>query len=559
MRRCPPNDGGPKRRRVLLYSPDPIDADRATAALATVPGAELGAVDDDRVEVDFAGIPFELVWEHDHEGVWRRLRGEYLTMILIDLRSWDVALAQNSLRLLDDLDDAEDPEARYGFHRIIALVGGPEPELVDDQIVALGARGVAQVVRQRCGADRSPIEHADFYARILQRGAELLQTRPEPVRALCAAGGGITGIYYELGALKCLSDCLPDGSLNQFDMYFGISAGAVVTSLLASGYHVEECMAALVGHPGGRIGPLNLRMLHWAHVNIPDLRWRLNAAAQGAWRSFWKVMRLKAGPVTLLDDLIFDYTDLIGAPFHSDGFEQRLREILEKADAGNDFRRLRSRLFVGATDQDARQHVLFGADGLRDVPISKAVQASLSVNPAFSAVDIGGKYYEDGAVTRTSNFAEAIRRGANFVIVLDPFVPFVSREAGFAQRRGILYNIDQDLRTVSYTRFENARNWVLRKHPHVSAYTFLPANSQRRRLSVNPMDHRPALPIWQGAYLSTLQRVQHLCYRLRGDLAAQGLTLDTSRAEAVAERLGATQTPTFRDFFPDGEITIPQG
>ena len=45
---------------------------------------------------------------------------------------------------------------------------------------------------------------------------------------------------------------------------------------------------------------------------------------------------------------------------------------------------------------------------------------------------------------------------------------------------------------------------------------------------------------------------------MRGDLAFHGLTFDTTRAEAVAERLSATEHPTFADFFPDGRIEIKQ-
>ena len=86
----------------------------------------------------------------------------------------------------------------------------------------------------------------------------------------------------------------------------------------------------------------------------------------------------------------------------------------------------------------------------------------------------------------------------------------------------MVYNADQDIRTVSFTRYETTRNWVIRRHPEVSLYTFLPANTLRRVLSVNPMDHRPYLDIWRGAYLGTLRRLQTLGYRLRGDLAFHG-------------------------------------
>jgi hypothetical protein len=233
-----------------------------------------------------------------------------------------------------------------------------------------------------------------------------------------------------------------------------------------------------------------------------------------------------------------------------------LRRILELSGSGNDFRKLPIELYVGASDQDARSHVLFGSEGYDHVPISKAIQASLSVNPAFSSVPIDGRYYEDGAITRTSNFVEAIKRDATLVITLDPFVPYVSKLPGLAHRRGVLYNIDQDIRTISFTRFERARAGALRKNPEVSSYTFLPSNTLRRLLSTNPMDHRPYLEIWRGAYLSALQRIEQLCHRLRGDLAQQGMHLDTALAELVAEQLRSTRKLCFEDFFPDRQVEI---
>src|SRR5262249_37304993 len=158
-----------------------------------------------------------------------------------------------------------------------------------------------------------------------------------------------------------------------------------------------------------------------------------------------------------LEELLFEYADLVAPPFHADRFERTLRRILEAPGATNDFRRLPRPLFVGATDQDRRQHVLFGDEEHQNVPISLAIEASLSINPAFPAANSAGRYYEDGAVTRPSNFVEAIRRGATLVLVLDPFVPFIARTPGFADRRGVLYNLDQDIRTVSYTRYETTR------------------------------------------------------------------------------------------------------
>ncbi|MBL0194251.1 MAG: hypothetical protein IPQ09_08530 [Myxococcales bacterium] len=313
-------------------------------------------------------------------------------------------------------------------------------------------------------------------------------------------------------------------------------------------------MAAIAGHPGGRIAPLDLRIFRLGHLDVSGFARRLGFAAKTAWTGLTRPLRRARG--LSREQLLFDYVDLVAPPFRADRFETTLRAILTAPGATNDFARLGGRLFVGATDQDARTHVLFGDETHSDVPISRAIQASLSINPAFSATPIGGRYYEDGAITRTSNFVEAMRRGATLIFVLDPFLPYVARTPGYNDRRGLLYNIDQDVRTISYTRYEATRNSVLRKHPDVSTYTFVPANRLRRLISQNPMDHRPYLEIWRGAYLSTLKRLTHLRHRLEGDLRVHGVGLAFDRAAAVAERLERARTLRFDDFFPDGVVSL---
>jgi len=417
--------------------------------------------------------------------------------------------------------------------------------------------GVRYVLRQDFQQD-VPAWSSDeaFAERVLRCAVDLTSSRRIGKTAICASGGGITGIYYEMGVLKCLDDCLTNCGVNDFDMMFGISAGAVVTSLLSVGYTPDELIAGIAGVAGGRVPPLSLSLLRLSHFNHQDIRWRMTSAAKTGLRAFWETLRGRGEDTA--EKLFLEYTSLVGAPFHSSEFEVILRRILQMAGSTNDFRKLPLELYVGASDQDARSHVLFGSEGYDHVPISKAVQASLSVNPAFSSVPIEGRYYEDGAITRTSNFVEAIQRNATLLFTLDPFVPYVSKLPGVAHRRGVLYNIDQDIRTISFTRFERARNSTLRKNPEVSSYTFLPSNTLRRLLSTNPMDHRPYLEIWRGSYLSALQRIDQLCHRLRGDLAEQGMHLDTGMAEVVAEQLRTTTKLCFEDFFPDRSVDIEQ-
>ena len=485
------------------------------------------------------------------EAAWAVLDANYVNLLFIDLRGPEDAdhglRVDRMRRLLRALDDVDNMESRYGFHRILVLVDD-HGEHTDRLLVELGGHGIRHVLKR--APDAAP---ADFGAQVLARSLALMLDRAAPRTALCAAGGGITAIYFELGALKCLDDCLPPGALNHFDMYFGISAGAVVMSMIANGFSADEFMAALAGVEGGRIPPLNLSLLRLGHLNTPDMLRRLGYLTRKSLTSLGSALAGRTRPS--LDAAFLELTALAGPPFRSDRFETILRDIMSQPGATNDFRRLPRPLFVGASNQDSRRHTLFGAES-PGTPISRAVQASLSINPAFSAVEIDGAWYEDGAVTRTSNFTEAIKRDANLIFVLDPFVPYVSKSPGFANRRGVLFNVDQDIRSLSFTRYESARDWAMRRHPEVSAYTFLPNNRLRKVLSTNPMDHRPYLQIFRGAYLATLNRLRVIEHRLRGDLAAHGMALSLDRAAAIEGQLTFREPVRFEDFFVDRRVAL---
>jgi NTE family protein len=542
-----------ERRRVLCCVPSPDQLDGLVRALEPhVDGEVVGQ--QGALRLSYAGTELELTPAFTIEAALGVLERDYVNLLLVDLRSLgatrDGARDRDRLwRLLAALDDVEDPEARYGFHRILVLLNGAHDAATDRLLVDLGGYGVRHTLNEQsreAGAE-------PFGRRLLDEALRLTGARKETVTALCAAGGGITAIYYELAALKCLDDCLSKG-VHGFDMYFGISAGAVVTSIIACGYAPEEFMAAIAGVPGGRIAPVSLSLLKLGHLNTEDILRRLEIGLRKVVGAASVALRERKLPGA--DAAFLAGTSLVGAPFRSDDYELMLRSILTAPNASNDFRELPRKLFIGTSNQDTRRHQLFGSEGWDHVPVSRAVQASLSLNPAFSAVEIDGQYFEDGAVTRTSNFLEAVRRGADVVLVLDPFVPYQSSEPGFANERGMLFNIDQDVRSLSFTRYESARNGMLRRHPEVSAYTFLPDNPLRKLLSINPMDHRPYLEIWRRGYLATARHLDKIGHRLSGDLAASGIALDTSKVAVITRQLEAASPLRFEDFFVDGAIEL---
>ena len=59
--------------------------------------------------------------------------------------------------------------------------------------------------------------------------------RPRRSRtALVLGGGGFTGGVYEIGALRALDLLAVNRTVNQFDVYVGTSAGALVAALTAT-------------------------------------------------------------------------------------------------------------------------------------------------------------------------------------------------------------------------------------------------------------------------------------------------------------------------------------
>jgi NTE family protein len=554
-------------KRILYYADRKNLARGFFRSLATVPGGRAGRGPDGPT-MTRDGITFHFRIAHDPESALDALHQGFFNLVLLDLREPAERRRPrgrhtfaSGLTLLEKMDQELDIERRYGFHRIVALVSGPDGHENDCRMASLGLHGVGCVLRDPTSCHLNPRcsllpTTGDFACRIMDEIEHLVLHRRVGHVALCASGGGITGLHFEVGAIKCLEDCVPPGALSSLPLYFGISAGGVATGMLANGYAMSEFMAAVDGVEGGRLDPIDLNLLDTAHLDFRGLTMPLRQGAALVGRAVSELLR---GHLPFsLGSLVFDYGDLVHAPFRTDGFEAMLATGFSRPGCTNDFRELGHRLFIGATDQDRKAHVLFGAAPHDHVPISLAIQASMSINPVFAPTLIDGRYYEDGAVTRTSNFVEAIARGADLIFSIDPFVPYVSKDPGSARQRGVFYNADQDIRTLSYTRYETTRNFAIRRHPEVSLYTILPTNHLRRLLSINPMDHRPYLEIWKGAYLGTLRRLRALEYRMRGDLAAHGIGFDMAPADAVADRLAAIEVPTLADFFPNGRVELPE-
>lgn len=471
-------------------------------------------------------VATELDWTTDVDAAVARSIETHVDVVLIDVVASDPEPLRRVDGFLAGQRGERDRELRHRRDRILAVVHGDGPAR-ERTLYALGERRLGGWIRgpHEAGGDLARRAHAAD----LEKALAAALVVPASKKALCAAGGGITGVYYELGVLKCLEDTFGGFSVHDFDMFFGISAGAIVSSLVANGIELDQLLVDL--DPRNRSGvDLELRLRELTAGDLP-----------GRFLSLWQHARdyrdrVRRGEERFgLTSALSQLAALMGPFFRGDRKAESLAELLTEPGRTNDFRELKRELYIGATDQDRREHVLFGAEPFRHVPIHKAVQASAAIHPFLAPVEIDGRHYTDGFVTRTTNIAAAVERGSNLIVVVDPFLPYVSEQPGFHHKHSLFWVLVQDYKTVAFTRYEKVSNALFETHPGVACIAFLPSNRMRRLLASNPISTGNFDPIVSHAYASTYRRLERQAYRLGPVLADHGIELRLDRA---AKRVG---------------------
>ena len=85
--------------------------------------------------------------------------------------------------------------------------------------------------------------------------SDLKHPKPNPKVALVMSGGGISGGAFKIGGLNALSSFMANRRLRDFDMFVGVSAGAVLATYLANGASSKDMAASLEGAPG-KLNPI---------------------------------------------------------------------------------------------------------------------------------------------------------------------------------------------------------------------------------------------------------------------------------------------------------------
>ena len=241
--------------------------------------------------------------------------------------------------------------------------------------------------------------------------------------ALVLGGGGFTGGVYEIGALRALDLLTVNRTVNDFDIYVGTSAGAFVASLVAGGVTPEEMSRVVNKRMPTPFRDIDLGTLlkpNYGDFAARSLLAPLRLAGlvrniAGRWKEA-SVMDVLTGLAEALPPGLYS-----GA-----GIENYVNRVFTESDRSDDFRMLDSELYLVGTDLDTCERVAFGSPGWDDVPISKAVSASAALPMVYRPVDIKGRQFVDGGIRSTTNVDIAVERGAKFIVVVNPLVPYVN-------------------------------------------------------------------------------------------------------------------------------------
>lgn len=368
--------------------------------------------------------------------------------------------------------------------------------------------------------------------------------RPARRIGLALAGGGPLGAIYEIGALCALEEAIPGLRLNAMRGYVGVSAGAIVAAGLANGMTARQLCAAFIENDASAASD-DISPLLFVQPALAEYAQRLAtlprlAATAGA-RMLRRALpgRTRHAGATLAGALETLGSALPTGLFSNAPLQARLAEIFSRPGRSDDFRALAHRLVLVATDLDSGESAPFGAPGWDAVPISVAATASAALPGLFPPVEIGGRFYVDGALKKTLHARVLLDEGLDLVFCLNPLVPFDAQHAprhrvGAAGKARIPRIVDgglpvvlsQTFRSLIHSRLELGMKGYELSHPHIDLVLIEPDQRDPEMFLANLFSYSQRRHLAEHAYRKTLDDLRARRRTLAPVLARHGLAFD---------------------------------
>ena len=396
--------------------------------------------------------------------------------------------------------------------------------------------------------------------------------------ALVLSGGAISGGAFKLGGLQALSSFMLNRKIREFDIYVGVSAGALLATFLANGVSSEELTKSMEGRKG-QIDPIPLSAIYFpnymefilnplqtvgnAATFIPRYLFHFLAANNVFRKEFRKLasefivhpnhenfqrffryclLQTESGS----HKLFLRWKFLPNGFFSTEKFERAIRKNLEKNHLCNDFetlyKRRKNELYIVATNLNTAQREIFGYGHRQHVPISKAMEASIALPLFYKPVKIDNIDYVDGAVVKTTSIDLAIQKGAELIICYNPFRPFnhdvFCERCEEGQSRlniaedGIYAVFNQVLRTLLHSRLMHGIN-SYRNNPEFKGDLIViePTEYDAEFFDMNPMAFWERRKAAKRGFLSVKASIHEKYPELKRILGAYGIQVNEEFAQ----------------------------
>lgn len=346
---------------------------------------------------------------------------------------------------------------------------------------------------------------------------------------IALAGGGPLGGIYEIGASVALAEAIDGFEFNQADIFVGVSSGGLIAAALANGINPARLARILIDDGAEEIfdpemllrpafGEYLSRVMSLPNLLVSSaMNYLSDPFHHGLFESFQRLSR--AIPTGVFDNR---------------GIDRVLRNLFSQRGRTNDFRKLKHRLFLVATDLDSGESVSFGEEGFDDVPISTAVQASAALPGLFPPVVIKGKHYVDGALIKTLHASVALKEGADIVFCINPLVPF---DAELAAKRnteerqnlndgGLPVVLSQTFRAIIHSRMRVGMDRYKHQFPEADVLLFEPTRDDAEMFFTNVFSYRDRRRLCEHAYQRTRIDLYRRRHELMPILKRHGLSLN---------------------------------
>lgn len=352
-----------------------------------------------------------------------------------------------------------------------------------------------------------------------------------PKIGLAVAGGGPLGAIYELGALRALDEALDGAKMHALDVYVGVSSGSILTASLANKITTSQMSRIFMSSPEAELKFQPEQFLKPAFSEYLERAKTVPSVALDLLKETIchpdRIMHLESfeGIARLIPTGIFDNQNI----------DKLLAEVLSKPGRSNQFSELETSLRIVAVDLETGQAVRFGEPDNQDVPISKAVQASSALPGLYPPVEINGRFFVDGALRRTLHASVALRQGVDFLIAINPLVPFdahqdhETNQATSAKRLingGLPLVLSQTFRSLIQSRMQIGMTKYQTDFPEASVLLVEPNRNDERMFFTNVFSYASRNELIEHAYQTTRKELLMKADELEPVLACYGLGLN---------------------------------